>query len=130
MTTSEALTEGIRVRVVSRYSPDHSQPSQRRWLFTYTVKIANEGEETVQLLSRRWLITDAKGRVEEVEGPGVVGVQPVLPPGESFEYTSFCPLPTAFGTMEGSYKMVRAESGEAFDAVIAPFTLSTPYAVN
>ena len=130
MTTSEALTEGIRVRVSARYSPDHSQPSQRRWLFTYTVRIDNEGDDTVQLISRRWLITDAKGRVEEVEGPGVVGVQPTLPPGETFEYTSFCPLPTAFGTMEGAYQMVRTDSGDTFEATIAPFALSTPYAVN
>ena len=129
MATSEAVTDGIRVRVNSRYVPEHSDPDRGGWLFAYTVNIANEGQETVQLLSRRWIITDADGNVEEVEGPGVVGAQPVLEPGESFEYTSACPLRTAFGTMHGSYVMVR-KGGERFDAEIAAFSLSTPYAVN
>ncbi|MEM6994300.1 MAG: Co2+/Mg2+ efflux protein ApaG [Myxococcota bacterium] len=129
MATSEAVTDGVRVRVESRYVPEHSDPDRGGWLFAYTVSIANEGEGTVQLLSRRWVITDANGDVEEVEGPGVVGAQPVLRPGESFEYTSACPLRTAFGTMHGVYIMV-SEDGEKFDAKIAPFSLSTPYAVN
>lgn len=129
MATSEAVTHGIRVRVNSRYVPEHSDPDRGGWLFAYTVNIANEGQETVQLLSRRWVITDANGNVEEVEGPGVVGAQPVLEPGESFEYTSACPLRTAFGTMHGSYVMER-QGGEQFDAEIAAFSLSTPYAVN
>ena len=124
----EATTRGIRVRVRSRYSPDHSQPPER-WLFVYTIEIANEGEDTVQLISRHWVITDAHGEVEEVRGPGVVGVQPVLPPGESFEYTSFCPLTTPFGSMQGTYQML-TEEGETFEAEIATFRLSTPYAVN
>ena len=98
-------------------------------MFAYTVSIANEGTDTVQLLSRRWVITDANGEVEEVEGPGVVGAQPVLRPGESFEYTSACPLRTAFGTMHGTYVMV-TDGGDKFDAEIAAFSLSTPYAVN
>ncbi|MCA9637291.1 MAG: Co2+/Mg2+ efflux protein ApaG [Myxococcales bacterium] len=126
--SSEATTRGIRVRVRSRYSPDHSQPPER-WLFVYTIEIANEGEDTVQLISRHWVITDAHGEVEEVRGPGVVGVQPVLPPGESFEYTSFCPLTTPFGSMQGTYQML-TEEGETFEAEIATFRLSTPYAVN
>ncbi len=129
MATSEALTDGVRVAVESRYVPEHSDPDKGGWLFAYTVSIANEREDTVQLLSRKWIITDANGDVEEVEGPGVVGAQPLLRPGESFEYTSACPLRTAFGTMHGSYVMV-TESGDKFDAEIAAFSLSTPYAVN
>lgn len=126
--SSDTLTRGVRVRVRSRYSPDHSQPPER-WFFVYSVEIVNEGAETVQLLNRHWVITDAEGHVEEVRGPGVVGAQPVLGPGETFEYTSFCPLPSPFGTMRGAYQMITAE-GETFDAEIAPFQLSTPYAVN
>lgn len=98
-------------------------------MFAYHVRIQNEGPETVQLVSRHWIITDATGRVEEVKGPGVVGHQPILKSGESFEYTSGCPLGTAVGTMHGSYQMVNAR-GERFDAVIAPFTLAEPYALN
>lgn len=128
---SEAITNGIRIRVVSQYLPDHasSEPRERQWFFTYTVKIANEGLDTVQLLSRHWIITDANGHTEEVRGPGVVGAQPVLAPGESFEYTSGCPLRTAFGTMKGSYQMV-TDDGQEFDAEIAPFALNVPYSVN
>lgn len=126
--TSEACTRGVRVRVEPQYIPEHSNPPER-WIFTYTVEIVNEGEETVQLLSRHWVITDAHGHTEEVRGPGVVGVQPVLPPGERFAYTSFCPLTTPFGTMHGTYQMV-TEDGASFDAEVAAFHLSTPYAVN
>jgi ApaG protein len=126
---SAATTRGIEVRVESRYVPEQSDPERGGWLFAYTVRIANRGEITVQLMSRHWVITDANGEVEEVRGPGVVGAQPVLKPGESFEYTSACPLTTAFGTMHGTYRMV-TESGEAFDAEIAAFSLSTPYGLN
>ena len=131
MSSSEAITNGIRVRVVSQYLPDHSasEPRERQWFFTYTVRISNEGLDTVQLMSRHWIITDANGRNEEVRGPGVVGAQPVLAPGESFEYTSGCPLRTAFGTMRGSYQMV-SDDGQEFDAEIAPFSLNVPYAMN
>jgi ApaG protein len=126
---SEATTRGIQVRVDSRYVPEQSDPERGGWLFAYTVRIANVGGETVQLISRHWVITDANGEVEEVRGPGVVGAQPVLKPGESFEYTSACPLGTAFGTMHGTYQML-TEAGEYFDAEIAAFSLSTPYSVN
>ena len=128
---SEAITNGIRIRVVSQYLPDHaaSEPRDRQWFFTYTVRISNEGLDTVQLVSRHWQITDANGHTEEVKGPGVVGAQPVLAPGESFEYTSGCPLRTAFGTMKGAYQMV-SDDGQEFDAEIAPFALNVPYAVN
>ena len=129
MFSSEAVTRGVRVHVDSEYAPDRSQPSRKEWFFIYTVKIFNEGTEPVQLMTRHWLITDDTGHVEEVRGPGVVGQQPKLEPGQSFEYTSGCPLPTASGQMEGTYEMV-SESGETFDVKIAPFTLSGPYTVH
>jgi ApaG protein len=129
MFTSEAVTRGVRVRVQSQFDPDRSDPSRGQWFFLYTINIANEGSETVQLLTRHWIITNGDGKVEEVRGPGVIGKQPILAPGESFEYTSGCPLTTAFGVMEGTYQMVTG-SGERFDAKIAPFTLSEPYTVH
>jgi ApaG protein len=127
--TSDTVTNGIRVRVKARFDPTRSQPQQNRWFFLYTVTIVNEGSVTTQLISRHWLITDANGKVEEVRGPGVVGEQPVLNPGHSFEYTSGCPLTTSFGTMQGTYQMVTT-TGERFDATIAPFTLSEPHALH
>jgi len=129
MATSEISTRGIRVKVRSRYVPERSSPEQDAWFFAYTVLVTNEGDASVQLMSRHWIITNANGQTEEVRGPGVIGAQPVLEPGESFEYTSACPLPTAFGTMHGTYQMVTKE-GERFDAEIAPFSLSMPYAMN
>ena len=129
MFISETVTRGVRVRVESEYAADRSKPAKNQWFFLYTVTISNEGPEVVQLLTRHWIITDGTGHVEEVRGPGVVGKQPTLKPGESFEYTSGCPLATPFGVMEGSYQMV-TESGERFDAKIAPFTLSEPYTVH
>jgi ApaG protein len=127
--SSEAVTNNVRVEVESQYAPDQSQPFESRWFFHYTVRITNEGDETVQLLSRHWIITDGTGRVEEVRGPGVVGEQPVLAPGESFEYTSGCPLKTSTGTMRGTYQMV-TEDGNHFDVEIAPFSLAEPYTVH
>jgi ApaG protein len=129
MFTSEATTRGVRVAVVSEYAPGRSRPQDRQWVFLYTITITNAGSETVQLLSRHWIITDGNGDVEEVRGPGVVGEQPVLEPSESFTYTSGCPLGTSFGKMEGTYQMVTG-SGEHFDVQIAPFTLSEPYTVH
>lgn len=123
---SEAVTNGVRVRVEAEYSPERSQPMQGKWFFLYTIEIANEGTETVQLLTRHWIITDANGHVDEVRGPGVVGRQPTLQPGQSFQYTSGCPLETPFGQMHGTYQMITA-SGQRFDAEIAPFTLTEPY---
>jgi ApaG protein len=119
----------VQVTVQSEFVPERSAPQIGRWFFAYTVRISNVGEEVVQLQNRHWVITDASGHVEEVRGPGVVGEQPVLRPGQSFEYTSFCPLETPFGTMEGSYQMV-TEAGEHFDAHIAQFELSQPMTVN
>ena len=127
--SSEAVTRGVRVFVQAEYAPEQSRPTQNEWFFLYTVKISNEGPEPVQLVTRHWLITDGTGRVEEVRGPGVVGQQPTLQPGESFEYTSGCPLSTRFGVMEGTYQMV-SETGALFDARIAPFALSEPYTVH
>ena len=126
---STAVTEGIRVTVKSAFRPDRSTPGQGRYLFTYTVRIANQGSAAAQLISRHWIITDANGGVEEVRGEGVVGQQPRLAPGERFEYTSFCVLRTPFGSMRGSYRMER-EDGAGFDAEIAPFTLAVPGSLN
>ena len=126
---SEAVTNDIRVEVLSRYSPENSRPLQDTWVFEYTVRITNQGQETVQLISRHWIITDAFDHVEEVKGPGVVGEQPVLAPGESFKYSSWCPLKTPTGMMHGTYQMVRAD-GEQFDIEIAPFALRARYTVH
>jgi ApaG protein len=126
---SEAMTEGIRVRVEPAYHPERSAPDQGYWFFSYTVNITNVGASTLRLLARHWVITDATGKVEHVRGPGVVGETPVLEPGESFTYTSACPLPTSLGAMEGSYEMVR-EDGSRFEARIAPFTLADPESLN
>lgn len=126
---SDTTTEGIRIQVETEYVEERSNPRDNYYFFAYTVTITNVGLRPAQLMSRVWIITDAQGDEERVEGPGVVGEQPLLAPGQSFEYTSFCPLRTQFGTMHGSYKMVRPD-GESFDAVIAPFSLATPNAVN
>ena len=127
--TSEAVTNNVRVEVESRYAPELSQPFQGQWSFNYTVRITNEGDETVQLLSRHWIITDATGHTEEVKGPGVVGEQPVLAPGEGFQYTSRAQLATSTGVMRGTYQMV-TEDGGHFDVEIAPFALHEPYTVH
>ena len=122
-------SHGIRVQVESAYVPDRSSPREDSYFFVYHVRVSNVGEETAQLISREWIITDAEGEVEHVKGPGVVGEQPVLAPGATFEYTSFCPLKTSVGSMQGTYQMVTA-GDDTFDAVIAPFTLAMPNALN
>jgi len=126
---SDATTRGVRVEVHSAYVPERSSPSDSQFFFAYRIRISNQGEETVQLLGRHWVISDGDGNVEHVRGPGVVGEQPVLEPGEAFEYTSFCPLRTPFGSMHGTYQMVTA-GGSAFEAEIAPFALAVPTALN
>jgi len=126
---SEAVTRGIRVTVRSRYEEDESAPEEGYYFFSYTIRITNEGSQPAQLWSRRWRITDGDGNQEVVEGAGVVGHQPILAPGEGFEYTSYCPLPTPVGAMEGTYRMLIADGSE-LDAEIAPFTLAVPAAVN
>jgi ApaG protein len=126
---SEAVTSNVRVEVIAQHMPDKSRPGVGEWIFQYTVRITNVGTETVQLLSRHWIITDGTGHVEEVIGPGVVGQQPVLAPGESFKYSSWCPLNTPTGMMRGTYQMVRPD-GSSFDIEIAPFGLKARYAVH
>ncbi len=126
---SDALTRGIRVSVNTQYVPEQSSPRDHRYVFAYTIRIANESKHRVQLKSRHWIITDGDGKVEEVQGPGVVGVQPTLPPGQGFEYTSGCVLATPRGEMKGTYQM-QGEDGEMFDAEIAPFVLTLPYTLN
>lgn len=127
--TSEALTRGVRVSVRSEFVASRSDPARSQWFFAYHIRIANETDEAVQLLNRHWVITDGHGRVEEVRGPGVIGQQPVLEPGQTFQYTSACPLATPFGTMHGTYEM-RAHDGRRFDAEIAPFALGEPHSIN
>ena len=129
MPASEAVTRGIRISVETQYDPTRSSPQQSQWFFLYTIRITNEGPVTAQLMTRHWIITDATGHVEEVKGPGVVGEQPVLAQGQSFEYTSGCPLTTPFGSMRGSYQMTTAD-GERFDAEIAEFILREPHAMH
>ena len=126
---SDTTTRGIRIEVTSNYLPERSAPRESQYLFAYHVRVSNVGVETAQLVSREWIITTAEGDVERVKGPGVVGEQPVLPPGAAFEYTSYCPLKTAVGSMHGSYQMVTADE-ERFDAQIAPFTLAIPNSLN
>ena len=122
----ERVTRGIRVAVAPSYLEDQSDPEEDQFLWSYTVTIENNGSEAVQLLARYWHITDAEGHVQEVHGPGVVGDQPVIAPGQSFQYTSGCPLPTASGHMVGRYQM-KSASGEAFEAEIPPFLLESPH---
>lgn len=126
---SDMVTRGVRVQVESQYLPQHSDPAQKRWVHIYHVTVTNEGDEPVQLVSRHWIITNNRGEQEHVRGPGVVGEQPLLRPGQAFRYTSGCPLDTPVGTMHGTYQMV-TPGGEMFDAEIAPFDLAEPYAFN
>jgi len=123
------ITRGIAVTVKSIYLDEQSSPSENRYVWAYQVKIENQGSQTVQLRTRHWRITDAQGRVQEVRGPGVIGEQPVLRPGEAFEYTSGTPLPTPSGIMDGSYQMETSE-GEAFDVAIPAFSLDSPHQVG
>ena len=129
MKGSEAVTNGIRVQVRCLYLEERSDPAHHHWMYAYRVTISNEGDTAARLVSRHWIITNAHGVQDHVQGPGVVGETPNLEPGESFEYTSGCPLDTAMGTMHGTYQMVDPEGG-TFDAEVAPFTLAEPFAVN
>lgn len=123
----EAVTRCIRVRVTPAYMEDQSTPVGNYFFWMYTVVIENEGNEPVQLRSRVWHITDADGHTDEIRGPGVVGQTPVIPPGETFTYTSGCPLRTPQGIMVGSYQMVTAD-GASFEVAIPAFSLDSPYA--
>jgi len=122
-----AVTRQIEVTVEPNFMPENSATG--RYFWSYTIVITNTGDQTVQLRTRHWIITDATGRRQEHRGEGVVGEQPVLAPGEAFEYTSACPLGTPFGSMRGSYQMV-TEGGERFDAEIARFHLAEPYSIH
>lgn len=121
----EARTRDVVVRVRPEHLPDQSDADERRWVWAYHVEIENHGPVAVQLVARRWTITDATGRVEEVRGPGVVGEQPTLEPGEALRYTSGCPLPTPSGAMVGAYEMV-SSVGDRFEADIPAFSLDLP----
>ena len=116
-------TNGVRIDVDTYYIAEKSVPALNQYLFGYEIKVTNENPEPVQLLHRHWTITDALGRTEEVKGPGVIGKQPRLKPGDSFTYDSFCPLPTPFGSMRGTYKMMR-DNGEFFEVDVPLFTLA------
>jgi ApaG protein len=120
-------TRGIRVLVRSFYLEDQSAPAEGKFVWAYRIKIENHGRETVQLLKRTWHITDARAKVQRVHGEGVVGSQPVLEPGEAFEYTSGTPLDTPSGFMTGLYHMVVTATGEAFDVAVPPFSLDSPH---
>ncbi|HEY8333665.1 MAG TPA: Co2+/Mg2+ efflux protein ApaG [Tardiphaga sp.] len=120
-----AVTRQIEVTVEPNFQPERSSAEKHRFFWSYTVVITNSGAETVQLKARHWVITDAAGRMEEVRGEGVVGEQPVLAPGERFEYTSGVPLPTASGFMAGSYQMV-TDTGEPFEINVPAFSLDSP----
>jgi len=122
-----SITRHIQVTVQPQFLAEESRPSEGRYFWAYTIEIVNRGPQTVQLRSRHWQITDETGRREEVRGPGVVGEQPILDPGERFEYTSGCPLSTPSGVMVGTYLMV-ADSGETFEVEIPAFSLDSPHA--
>lgn len=121
---SERTTEGICIKAVAEYMPEHSNPEETRYLYSYHITISNEGTKPAKLLSRHWVIINSYGETQEIRGPGVVGEMPLLEPGDTFEYTSFCPLDTNFGTMEGTYQMQR-DDGEVFEAEIGRFYLAT-----
>ena len=121
----EAETRGVAIRVRPSFLPDQSDPDERRWTWAYHVDIENRSDETVKLISRHWVITDGAGRVEEVKGPGVIGEQPNIRPGQIYSYASGCPLATPSGMMAGSYQMV-TDAGDRFEAAIPAFSLDTP----
>jgi ApaG protein len=123
----EQETSGLMVRVEPQFLPDESAPDEGRYVWAYTIEIENRGADSVQLISRFWRITDENGLTQEVEGPGVIGQQPVIQPGESFRYTSAAPLAAPSGMMMGAYSMRRVENGEAFDIAVPLFALDSPH---
>lgn len=125
----QAETRGITVRVSASYLPEQSEPDRGRWFWAYHIRIENESPVTVQLLTRHWIITDGRGNQHSVEGEGVVGEQPMIPPGGSFDYVSGCPLDTPTGNMQGSYQMI-GEDGSTFDAAIPKFALLAPAVIR
>lgn len=125
----EETRHDIRIQVTTSYVDEQSEPDSNRYVFAYTITISNSGNVAAQLISRHWIITDANGKVQEVNGDGVVGEQPYLNPGEEFRYSSGAVLETPVGAMQGIYRM-KAEGGVGFDAPIAPFTLAVPGLLN
>ena len=125
----EAVTRSVTVRVRPTFLPNESDPRENRYVWGYLVEIENRGDETIQLRTRHWIITDALNRSEEIRGEGVVGEQPTLKPGEAWRYNSFCPLPTPSGAMRGSYQML-TDGGEMFDVAIPEFSLHLPDATK
>ena len=125
----EAVTHGIRIKVEPQYVEEQSSPDESYFFWAYTIEIANQSDAVVQLKTRHWRITDAHGKTEEVRGPGVVGKTPVLDPGESFTYTSGCPLGTASGIMVGSYQM-QFQDGTLIDVAVPAFSLDSPFAIR
>ena len=125
-----AVTDGVKVSVMTEYQPEYSSPSQAHYVFTYRITIENEGNSTVQLLRRHWIIYDANGMAREVEGEGVVGQQPILEPGETHEYVSGCNLRSSLGKMGGTYLMERIIDGKQFRVNIPEFTMVVPYRLN
>jgi ApaG protein len=126
---SDAITNGVRVEVMAQPSKEHTKPQQGEWVFEYTVRITNVGDDAVQLVSRHWLIANATGVVKEVKGPGVVGQQPLLKAGESFQYSSWSRIDTPTGTMSGTYQMI-GDVRDEFDAAVAPFALRAKYTIH
>jgi ApaG protein len=123
----EQQTSGLMVRVEPQYLDEESEPEENRFVWAYTIEIENHSPESVQLMSRHWRITDANGVTQEVRGSGVVGQQPVIPPGESFRYTSAAPLTAPSGVMVGAYSMLRLDDGESFDIAVPAFALDSPH---
>jgi ApaG protein len=121
-----AVTHQVKVTVEPTFEPERSDPEESRYFWRYDIEIANLGDKAVTLIERRWSITDADGRCQEVSGPGVVGEQPTIRPGESFRYASGCPLTTSSGVMVGEYRMI-GEDGERFDVAIPAFSLDSPH---
>lgn len=125
MEKNHSVPHGITVNVKPSFDSEHSQPEYGRYFFRYLIRIENGGKKTAQVVSRHWVIVDGQGRLEEVRGPGVVGQQPILHPGESFEYESFCPLSTPTGTMQGTYQVI-LDDAEKVDVEIPQFYLVEP----
>jgi ApaG protein len=125
----EAITSGIKVQVVSKYIPEHTNPDIPRYFFAYWVTITNESETAIKLMDRHWEITDAIGKLKVVDGEGVIGKQPIIKPGESFSYNSFCPIETEFGMMTGHFQ-VKREDGHFIKIEIPQFQLISPFSIN
>lgn len=127
---TSAITEGVKISVITEYQPEYSNPLQRHFVFSYRIRIENESDYTLHLRRRHWLIYDSNGTIREVEGEGVVGQQPLLEPGEFHEYTSACNLTTSLGKMAGTYQMERLMDGRMIAVQVPDFTLVAPFRLN